>query len=588
MKITKFLTISIAAAFGLTACTDSFLDKVPDERTDINTEKKVVQLLTSAYPSNSYMTLSELMSDNIIDNQAPHLPTSPGAKQTMSKYNYSSYYRWHDQIYRFEPATMATYNDWDSPGTLWNSYYRSIATVNHALEAMDKIKAENKGNESETLKVARAEALLIRAYSHFMLAQLFSPAYMNEEKSSQANQVGVPYVTEVEDVVSKQYKRGTVYETYMNIKKDLEAALPNISDINYQKPKWHFNVNAAHAFAARFYLTIRDYEKVIEHANAVLGTDPLQAAAYTVNYSRFTEDLATFSDYTKVWQAPEAQNNLMLIATYSIHSRAIWGYRYSCAGPPARAAFMYNASSPLWSAYYVPAFSIIGFTAASSSSSDYGMTTSKIGEEFEYSDKIAGIGYPHQILTPFTGDILLLERAEAKAMLGDYTGAGEDLMAWWNNRIDSFNEEQTKSYVETNRIRRLTPELIQSIYGRASSANENIIMDWSFTQVISPDFVVSAEAIPYMNCINDFRRYETALQGMRFFDLKRWGLPYSHTYIQDGVVSTITLEGDDPRRAIEIPWETMSAGMESSRPTESAVNKIPAPIKNDNAYIVKQ
>ena len=161
-------------------------------------------------------------------------------------------------------------------------------------------------------------------------------------------------------------------------------------------------------------------------------------------------------------------------------------------------------------------------------------------------------------------------------------------MAWWNNRIDSFNEEQTKSYVETNRIRRLTPELIQSIYGRASSANENIIMDWSFTQVISPDFVVSAEAIPYMNCINDFRRYETALQGMRFFDLKRWGLPYSHTYIQDGVVSTITLEGDDPRRAIEIPWETMSAGMESSRPTESAVNKIPAPIKNDNAYIVKQ
>ena len=577
MKSIKFLALMLFAVLGFSACSDSFLDKNPDERILIDTEQKVVKLLTSAYPTGSYMWLGELLSDNIIDNQAPHLPSSSSVKQIVTKYNYSSYARWDDQLFRFEPATMATYNDWDSPGTLWQSYYSSISTVNHALQAIDEIVAKN-NHETEVLKAARAEALLIRAYSHFMLAQLFSPAYMDEEKSSQPDQVGIPYVTEVEDVVRKDYQRGTVAETYAKIQKDLEDALPNISDRNFEKPKWHFNVNAAHAFAARFYLTTRQYEKVIQHANAVLGTDPATSAQWTMDYSRFT-------DYSRVWQSPDLKNNLMLMATYSIHYRRTYGYRYSCAGPAARAAFMIH-SSPLWSGLIIPAFGIVGFTAAASNSQDYGFTTTKIGEEFEYSDKIAGIGYPHQILTPFTANLLLLERAEAKAMIGDYNGAGEDLMAYWNNQINSFNEDQKKSYVDTRELRFMEPSHFMSIYGKPNAQNSNVIMDWSFTQqYISPKFVVAPEAIPYMNCVNDFRRYETVLQGMRFFDLKRWGMEITHEYAEGRQVHTVTLKGDDPRRAVEVPWETMSAGMESSRPTVSAQKQ--DIIKNDNALRAK-
>lgn len=584
MKSIKFLALMLFAVLGFSACSDSFLDKNPDERILIDTEQKVVKLLTSAYPTGSYMWLGELLSDNIIDNQAPHLPSSSAVKQIVTKYNYGSYARWDDQLFRFEPATMATYNDWDSPGTLWQSYYSSISTVNHALQAIDEIVAKN-NHETEVLKAARAEALLIRAYSHFMLAQLFSPAYMDEEKSSQPDQVGIPYVTEVEDVVRKDYQRGTVAETYAKIQKDLEDALPNISDRNFEKPKWHFNVNAAHAFAARFYLTTRQYEKVIQHANAVLGTDPATSAQWTMDYSRFTSDLSSFSDYSRVWQSPDLKNNLMLMATYSIHYRRTFGYRYSCAGPAARAAFMIH-SSPLWSGYIIPPFGIVGFTAASSNSQDYGFTTTKIGEEFEYSDKIAGIGYPHQILTPFTANLLLLERAEAKAMIGDYNGAGEDLMAYWNNQINSFNEDQKKSYVDTRNLRFMEPDHFMSIYGKPNAQNSNVIMDWSFTQqYISPKFVVAPEAIPYMNCVNDFRRYETVLQGMRFFDLKRWGMEITHEYAEGRQVHTVTLKGDDPRRAVEVPWETMSAGMESSRPTVSAQKQ--DIIKNDNALRAK-
>ena len=558
----KVLMLALGAV-ALTACND-FLDQPTDERTEIDTEKKVVQLIGSAYPDCCYMWLSELMSDNFIDNTAPHLPTSPSAKATYSHYNYSSYARWDDQMFRFEPATQATYNDWDSPGTLWQGYYNAIAAVNHALAAVDEIVAANGGKMSITLKAAKAEGQIIRAYCHFMLAQIFCQAYKDDELSKK--DIGIPYVTEVEDEVRKNYDRSNVTDTYKKIQKDLEEALPEISDQLYEKPKWHFNTNAAHAFAARFYLITRQYSKVVEHADAVLGEDPAQSASMTMNYGLFTKDMATFSDFGKVWQNPNTANNLMLIATNSIHNRRVFGYRYSCAGPAARAAFMYHTNNNLYSGYYLPAIMIAGFTAASSSTQDYGMTTSRIAEEFEYSDKIAGIGYPHQIMMPFTANILLLERAEAKTMLGRYDDAAQDLMAFWNNGIDSFNEDQRKSYFDTGYMKKMTQSVITGYYAKENVQNVNIIADWSFTQkFVSPSFVVPAAAIPYMNCVNDFRRWETALLGMRFFDLKRWGMEWTHEFAEGNLTYAMKMEGNDERRAVEVPWEAISAGMQPSR-----------------------
>lgn len=51
---------------------------------------------------------------------------------------------------------------------------------------------------------------------------------------------------------------------------------------------------------------------------------------------------------------------------------------------------------------------------------------------------------------------------------------------------------------------------------------------------------IPADVLPYWNCLNDMRRYETAWTGLRFFDLKRWGLPITHVY--DADAKTITLE----------------------------------------------
>ena len=59
--------MTLAAALTLTSC-DDFLDKMPDNRTEINTADKVTKLLVSAYSESNTNYLCEMASDNTMDN----------------------------------------------------------------------------------------------------------------------------------------------------------------------------------------------------------------------------------------------------------------------------------------------------------------------------------------------------------------------------------------------------------------------------------------------------------------------------------------------------------------------------------------
>ncbi len=547
------------------SCSD-FLDHTPDERTEIDSEDKVVSLLIASYPGAAPCWLGEISSDNLLDNQSPHLPSSTNDKQILSHYNYSHFSRFDNELYAFEPASSATYNDYDSPGMVWSEYYASTASVNQALDAIERMKGANAdpAKFSDKLKCAWAEAHLLRAYNHFMLVNLFAQPYKDDEVSKE--DIGVPYVTEIEDVVSKDYDRSNVAETYRKIGLDLEEGLKYVSDYNYTTaPKYHFNTNAAHAFASRYYLFTRQYEKVIEHADAVLSTDSAQMQRMMMDFSVFG-DCSSADDYAKAWQHPDRNNNLMLLCTNSLLQRRAWGYRYSVAGPCARDAMMVRTNHPLWSGLICPVQAAVGGMLFSSSASDYGYISSKIFEEFEYADKIAGTGFPHIIYRAFTSMNLLLERAEAEIMLGRYEDAKRDLKFYWNSSLNSLSPTDYKQFIEGKMGKFMTDEIFDSYYSKAE--NNNCFENWDFTRQLSNKFVVPADAVALMNCLNDFRRFENVFEGMRYFDIKRWGLPLSHTI---GIESdSIGIEINDPRRSIEVPWEALSAGLE---PTRTVVQK---------------
>ena len=556
----KILATAVALTSTTTSCED-FLDQNPNERTEILTTENAVMLLTGSYPDSNYGWFCELSSDNIMDLNSEHYPISSDAAQNLTHYNLGSSGRQDDEAYLFEPVKSSTSSD--TPGGLWSSTYLTINSVNEVLEGIDRMIA-NGEEETPQLKAARAEALLIRAYCHFILVNVFSQAYKTEELSKQ--DIGIPYITEVINTVDGQYSRGTVTSTYAKIREDLEAGLADVSNINYEKPKWHFNVDAAHAFAARFYLFTHEWDKVVEHANLVLGTDNVALQSKFFDYAPL-DDCTYLDDFANVWQTPYDFNNIMLIDTYSTIFRKA-RYRYEQGSLVARAIYYHNA--PMWRKWAANAtIWVMGLFG----SRDYGFMPSWIGEQFQYSDKVAGIGYAHTIRREFTLMELLLERAEAKVNLGDLAGASDDLCTYHLSTMN-FSEKTKLTLVANDGMTPLTDDLINSWFARNTSSNYNCFNDWNFLQNMDPKWVISEAAVPYMNCVNYWRRFETNFTGKRFFDLKRWGMEYEHVYgnnTRTGVQNdTLRMVWNDPRRALEIPQDAIAAGMEPSQKANQA------------------
>ena len=67
MKKSIFYTFGLALAAIAFASCDDFLDKMPDSRAELDTEEKVVKMLVSAYPDNTYNMCAEFSSDNVDD-----------------------------------------------------------------------------------------------------------------------------------------------------------------------------------------------------------------------------------------------------------------------------------------------------------------------------------------------------------------------------------------------------------------------------------------------------------------------------------------------------------------------------------------
>ncbi len=249
-RINLYIMI-VTGALLFSAC-QKYLDKEPDNRTQITTPEQIAQLLTSAYPQVNYMQFCEAMSDNAEDKGGGGSGYENNDKINMQAYKY--------EVIEIPP------DDLDGPDSYWTGCYKAIGTANQALEIIDASPDKSK------LSAHRGEALLARAYAHFMLVTLFAKVY---DPATSANDPGIPYVTKPEKQVFINYQRGTVASVYEAIERDLTEGFPLIDDQIYgTAPRYHFNKRAAAAFAARFYLFKQDYTKVIEYASQALSGNP--------------------------------------------------------------------------------------------------------------------------------------------------------------------------------------------------------------------------------------------------------------------------------------------------------------------------
>ena len=532
----KYIVLSILAlSMGLVSCND-FLDTLPDNRTEANSVEKIQKLLVAAYPTHDHMAFTEYASDNV--------------DEVLSNSSYKE--RFIDQCYTWTDITETNNQD---PRGYWMDLYQCIETAHMALEGIESMG----GATTATLKEMQAEALVCRAYAHFMLVNLFATHY----DSGNPNAIGVSFVSATEKELNPQYQRETVQENYAHIAADLEAALPYVGDSYYDVPKYHFNKNAAYAFATRFYLYYEKYDKAIECANMVLGTNPKamlrdwdvlntmpNGAVYqqdpyanhviepTLNCNLLL--LTSYSNqpiYFGGWSTGKAYtHNSYLGTTETLSALAgLWGGNYSSfAVPPKR----YTARN-YWSMWRLPYL-------------------------FEETDNL-GNGYRHTVYNAFTGDEVLLNRAEAYIMLKQFDKACEDLTLW----ID--NVSRAKTYVLTPQKAETYIKSLNYAYDKKNadgSVEHKASVEGSLKKHLNPKFAIDAEGST-QECLIQLvlacRRYETLHEGKRWFDIKRWGIEIPRRTIDaagNPVEFTDWLTVDDKRRAIQIPQDVVSAGYE--------------------------
>jgi starch-binding outer membrane protein, SusD/RagB family len=474
----KALYILLAILPSVTGC-KKYLDQQPDSTwTQLDTPEKVSQLLGTAYPQANYITFCEAMSDNVADK-------GTGVDVRTNR----------DPFY-FEDVQNVNQ---DSPEYYWAAAYTAIAAANNALIACEQAK------DTAAYSRQKGEALVARAYAHFMLVNLFSKSY---DSITAKTDMGIPYVTEPEEVVFKQYDRKTVAYVYEQIEKDLLAGLPLIRDDEYKVPKYHFNQRAANAFAARFYLYKREYSKVITYADQALPSADVLTYLRPWNTSYvYQSPLELFNIYSN-----SSENaNLLLVETNSSYGRNLAQYRFGMNYPMYSAILGDNVTTGTWC-----------FPAYTYGTADYFVP--KLSEYFVKESVNATIGYIYTMVPLFTAEEVLFNRAEANTWLGNTSAVLSDLNKYASTRITNYDAAADA----------VTLAKCKSFYGL--SENRDALL----------------------NTVLDFKRAEFVQEGMRWFDLMRYKAVITHT-TREG--QTLTLGADDPRRVFQIPVSAKTSGL---------------------------
>ena len=539
MKIKNIIykgSLMLASVAILASCSDQ-LDTLPDNRTTLDTPKKIAGLLVTAYPDRTPTLFNEWMSDNT---------DYMGAQNSQGNRGGDQYFFWQEQ----------TEGGNDSPEQVWMLYYEGVYKANEALAAIE----DQGGPKNDILRNSKGEALLIRAYDHFILANEFCRPYNGKTSTKDA---GLYYATGIADfsAAAEQSNRGTVADVYAKIAADIEAGIPLLND-TYEVPKYHFNKQAAYAFATRFYLYYEKWEKAKEYADKLLGSNP--AASLRDYRALQAMPLSKSEQAVKIAEAycsASADCNLLVQTSVSNAGMALapWltSKRYTLTNYLSETELFQSnniwgtSSNLIWKPFTV-----------NQGESNFALLM-KLPREFEVVNTTTGTGYLHTLNVDFTMDEALLNRAEAEIMLGQNDAACADMTIWMKN---FFNTNVT-----------LTPTSVQTYFKTVSYAYADAAkMVPSFKKHISPRFTIDAEGSvqeSLLQCLLNFRRIETVHQGMRWMDIRRYNIEIPRRLIgANGRPSKNLdwLEKDDPRQVVQIPQSIREAGV-AGNPTKALV-----------------
>ena len=157
----------------------------------------------------------------------------------------------------------------------WYYYYMLIGNANAIITYID----DARGPESDK-QFIKAQALTYRAYSYFMLTQLYSKRWMDSNNGASE---GVVLRT---DVSTGDMPLSTLAEVYKQVYDDLDEAISLYSASGRQrKNNYDPDINVAYAVYARAAVTRQDYPKAATMAaNAREGYPLMNNSAYRAGF----------------------------------------------------------------------------------------------------------------------------------------------------------------------------------------------------------------------------------------------------------------------------------------------------------------
>lgn len=167
------------------------------------------------------------------------------------------YYRENAQIDNaFYNHTVLANNT--AVGNFWNNSYSLIYSANKIVEGL-----KDASFEEEQRNAFMGEALFLRAYLHFYLAQLFGD---------------IPYIKTTDFTENASVSRMPLAEVYQIMEADLLAAKNLLPAMEPSGERLRVSKGVASAMLARMYLYTEQWEKAVAESTAVIteGTYSLQ------------------------------------------------------------------------------------------------------------------------------------------------------------------------------------------------------------------------------------------------------------------------------------------------------------------------
>ena len=284
-KIVSYILLGIAAVAAVSC--NGFLDKAPvlSQSTELTLstfeglDKAVVgaygYLGSSTWYGGEFVLESEMRSGNGIK----HADHNSNRYATHINWNYTA----------------------DATSGMWSLGYVNISRCNNVIDNLEG--KESSEVSAQDLNNLKAEALFLRALTHFDLVRLFALPYTyvkkNQGSLKDEQKLGVPYVYHTDPEARPERDNVlTVYENIVNDLLEAEAAIASDYTRSGAKSKKAVVSKAAiQALLSRVYLYMGEWQKAADYATKVINNS---------SYKLYEAD-----EYGKVWTLDEGGSEVI-------------------------------------------------------------------------------------------------------------------------------------------------------------------------------------------------------------------------------------------------------------------------------------